>query len=286
NNTRVIQARLRGRKPTGADVEVLLLRPARGEDTGRGETWEVLVRPGRRVRHGTRLTFDADVAGQVIGALDGGIRVMVFESSRPLFEAIRSIGKTPLPPYVHEPLRDPDDYQTVYGSVEGAVAAPTAGLHFTPDLLDRIHRAGVETATLTMHIGVGTFRPVTAEDPALHKMDAEWYEVSSEAAQAINAARTRGGRIIPVGTSTVRTLETVAEGGNVWPGQGWSHLFIVPGHRFRATDALVTNFHLPRTTLLMLVSALAGRELILQAYAEAIRERYRFYSFGDAMLIV
>jgi S-adenosylmethionine:tRNA ribosyltransferase-isomerase len=287
NNTRVIPARLHGRKATGGDVEVLLLRPAAGEDTGGAETWEVLVRPGRRVRQGMRLTFGADVAGEVIGTRDGGVRVMAFDSPRPVLEAIRAIGETPLPPYVHEPLRDPGDYQTVYASVDGAVAAPTAGLHFTPGLLDQIRRAGIETATLTMHIGIGTFRPVTAEDPARHKMEAEWYQVTSEAAQAINAARARGGRIIPVGTSAVRTLETVAaEDEVVRPGEGWSHMFIVPGYRFRATDALVTNFHLPRTTLLMLVSALAGRELILRAYAEAIRDRYRFYSFGDAMLIL
>jgi len=287
NNTRVIPARLRGRKTTGGEVEVLLLRPAAGEGTGGGETWEVLVRPGRRVRQGTRLIFAADVAGEVIGTLDGGVRVMAFDCPHPVLEAIRSIGETPLPPYVYEPLRDPDDYQTVYASIDGAVAAPTAGLHFTAGLLDQIHRAGIETATLTMHIGIGTFRPVTAEDPAQHKMDAEWYQVSSEAAQTINAARARGGRIIPVGTSAVRTLETVAaEDGVVRPGEGWSHMFIVPGYRFRVTDALVTNFHLPRTTLLMLVSALAGRELILHAYAEAIRDRYRFYSFGDAMLIL
>lgn len=287
NNTRVIPARLRGRKATGGDVEVLLLRPAAGEDTGGRERWEVLVRPGRRVRQGTRLTFAEDLAGEVVGTIEGGVHVMAFEGPRPVIEAIRTIGETPLPPYVREPLRNPGDYQTVYASIDGAVAAPTAGLHFTPGLLEHIHRAGVETVTLTMHIGIGTFRPVTAEDPARHRMEAEWYQVTPEAAQAINAARARGERIIPVGTSAVRTLETVAgKDGAVRPGAGWSHAFIFPGYRFRATDALVTNFHLPRTTLLMLVSALAGRELILRAYAEAIKEHYRFYSFGDAMLIM
>ena len=290
NDTRVIPARLLGRKRSGGAVEVLLLRPAPERHEGR-ETWEVLVRPGRRVRDGTRLEFGealaGGLAGEVVASRNDGIRLVAFEGDRPVLDAIREIGKTPLPPYIHEPLGDPGDYQTVYAAVEGAVAAPTAGLHFTPELLARIRGSGVSTVTLTMHIGVGTFRPITAEDPAQHRMDAEWYQVAPRAAEAINTARARGGRIIPVGTSAVRTLETVTgEDGVARPGVGWSHLFIVPGHRFRAVDALVTNFHLPRTTLLMLVSALAGRELILRAYAEAIRERYRFYSFGDAMLIL
>ena len=290
NDTRVIPARLLGRKRSGGAVEVLLLRPAAERHKGR-ETWEVLVRPGRRVRDGTRLEFGealaGGLAGEVVASRNDGIRLVAFEGDRPVLDAIREIGKTPLPPYIHEPLDDPGDYQTVYAAVEGAVAAPTAGLHFTPELLARIRGSGVSTVTLTMHIGVGTFRPITAEDPAQHRMDAEWYEVTPRAAEATTAARARGGRIIPVGTSAVRTLETVTgEDGVARPGVGWSHLFIVPGHRFRAVDALVTNFHLPRTTLLMLVSALAGRELILRAYAEAIRERYRFYSFGDAMLIL
>ncbi|HET6946695.1 MAG TPA: tRNA preQ1(34) S-adenosylmethionine ribosyltransferase-isomerase QueA [bacterium] len=290
NDTRVIPARLLGRKRSGGAVEVLLLRPAAERHEGR-ETWEVLVRPGRRVRDGTRLEFGealaGGLAGEVVAARDDGIRLVAFEGDRPVLNAIREIGKTPLPPYIHEPLGDPGDYQTVYAAVEGAVAAPTAGLHFTPELLARIRGSGVSTVTLTMHIGVGTFRPVTAQDPAQHRMDAEWYELTPRAAEAINAARARGGRIIPVGTSAVRTLETVTgEDGVVRPGAGWSHLFIVPGHRFRAVDALVTNFHLPKTTLLMLVSAVAGREQILRAYAEAIQARYRFYSFGDAMLIL
>jgi len=215
------------------------------------------------------------------------VRLIAFDAARPVIEVIREIGKTPLPPYVHGPLRDPGEYQTVYAASDGAVAAPTAGLHFTPELLDRIRRSGVGVATLTLHIGVGTFRPITADDPTRHKMDAEWYAVSVEAAETINAVRQAGGRIVVVGTSVVRTLETVTgDDGLVRPGSGWSRLFIVPGHRFRAVDVLVTNFHLPRTTLLMLASAFAGRERILRAYAEAIRERYRFYSFGDAMLIL
>jgi len=285
NDTRVIPARLQGRKPSGGAVEVLLLRPAAGP--GQRETWEALVRPGRRLRRGTRLTFDGEAVGEVVASREDGVRLLAFEADRPVVEVMRAIGHTPLPPYVREPLRDPGDYQTVYAAAEGAVAAPTAGLHFTPTLLDHIRAMGVAVVTLTMHIGVGTFRPITTDDPTRHRMDAEWYGVSAEAAAAINAARSRGARIIPVGTSTARTLETVTgDDGSVRPGSGWSHLYIVPGHRFRAVDALVTNFHLPRTTLLMLVSALAGRELILRAYAEAIRTRYRFYSFGDAMLIL
>jgi len=291
NNTRVLPARLTGRKATGGLVEVLLLHPAPppglGRGGGDGETWEALVRPGRRVPRGTRLTFADGVTGEVVGSGQDGIRLIAFQSARPVVDVMREIGKTPLPPYVHEPLRDPEEYQTVYAAAEGAVAAPTAGLHFTPPLLQRIRGMGVAVVFLTMHIGVGTFRPITTEDPTRHRMDAEWYEVSPEAAAAMNRARARGGRLVVVGTSTVRTLETVTgDDGVVRSGCGWSHLYIVPGHRFRAVDALVTNFHLPKTTLLVLVSALAGRELILRAYAEAIRRRYRFYSFGDAMLIL
>lgn len=290
NDTRVIPARLQGRKRTGGAVEVLLLRPAAERHAGR-ETWEALVRPGRRVRRGTRVAFggppSGSLHGEVVASRPDGIRLVAFEGEQPVPESIRRIGAPPLPPYIREPLRDPEDYQTVYAAADGAVAAPTAGLHFTPELLQRIRSSGVHTATLTMHIGVGTFRPITADDPTQHRMDAEWYQVPAEAADAINAARHAGGRIIPVGTSAVRTLETVTgEDGVVRPASGWSHLYIVPGHRFHAVDALITNFHLPKTTLLMLVSALAGRERILQAYAEAVRERYRFYSFGDAMLIL
>lgn len=287
NNTRVIPARLRGETAGGGAIEVLLLRPSASAAPPGMELWEVLARPGRRVRAGARLRFRAGITGEVVGLRAEGVRLVAFAAGRPLRQAIREIGETPLPPYVREPLRDPEEYQTVYAAVDGAVAAPTAGLHFTPGLLERIRAMGVGTATLTMHIGLGTFRPVTVEDPARHRMEAEWYEVTAEAAAAINDARARGGRIVPVGTSAVRTLETVTlEDGVVRPGEGWSRLFVYPGYRFRAADALVTNFHLPRTTLLMLVSALAGRELILRAYAEAIREGYRFYSFGDAMLIL
>jgi S-adenosylmethionine:tRNA ribosyltransferase-isomerase len=285
NDTRVIPARLRGRKPTGGVAEVLLLRSI--GSTGEEERWEALVRPGRRVRRGTALRFGGELRGKVIESRPDGVRVIAFVAPRGVVMAAREMGTPPLPPYVHEPLRDPEDYQTVYAVREGAVAAPTAGLHFTPDLLHRITEAGVSVVTLTMHIGLGTFRPVTAADITIHQMDAEWYHVDAGTASLINERRRSGGRIIAVGTSTVRTLETVTgEDGRVRPGEGWSTLFIYPGHRFRAVDALVTNFHLPKTTLLMLISALAGREAILRAYDEAIREGYRFYSFGDAMLVV
>lgn len=286
NDTRVIPARLHGRKTTGGVVEVLLLRPA-GFAGGEGEHWEALARPARRVRRGTEVRFAAGLRGEVVESRPDGVRVIAFTGPRAVLAVAREIGTTPLPPYVHIPLRDPEDYQTVYAVEEGAVAAPTAGLHFTSPLLRRIEGLGVGLVRLTMHIGLGTFRPVTTSDVTAHHMDAEWYRVTANAATMINDRRRAGGRVIPVGTSAVRTLETLAEeGGMIRPGEGWSALFIYPGHRFRATDALVTNFHLPKTTLLMLVSALAGREAILRSYAEAIRERYRFYSFGDAMLIL
>ncbi len=287
NDTRVLPARLRAQKATGGAVEVLLVRPLDER------TWETLTRPARRLRQGARLTFGRGLTGEVLEVRPGGVRVIAFSAERPLLDLVREIGEVPLPPYIHEPLRNPDDYQTVYAAVDGAVAAPTAGLHLTPELLNRISSVGLQIVTLTMHIGLGTFRRVTTEEIERHRMDTEWYQVSEEAAAAINAVRTRRvapterGRVVVVGTSAVRTLETVAnEDGTVRTGQGWSELFIYPGYQFKVTDLLVTNFHLPRTTLLMLVSAFAGRELILQAYDEAIRRRYRFYSFGDAMLVL
>jgi len=291
NNTRVIPARLRARKPTGGAIEVVLLRPAPSAPGPRpsvpaDDVWEVLLRPGRRAQVGTRLLFSDQLTGEVVSGAPGGTPVVRFSGSRPVLDVARAIGEMPIPPYVHEPLQRPDDYQTVYAAVDGAVAAPTAGLHFTPALLDQIEQMGVRVVTLTLHIGLGTFRPVTADDPTLHRMDAEWYEVSDAAAATLSAVRGRG-RVVVVGTSAVRTLETVASVyGGVRAGNGWSELFIYPGYRFSVTDALVTNFHLPRTTLLMLVCAFAGRDLILRAYEEAIAHGYRFYSFGDAMLIL
>jgi S-adenosylmethionine:tRNA ribosyltransferase-isomerase len=304
NDTRVIPARLYGRKASGGAAEVLLLRPADATHAEAGsvpanerasgacltvedERWETLVRPGRRIRRGTELIFGAGLRGRVLETRPAGVRIIAFASPRGVLAAAHEIGAPPLPPYIHVSLHDPEEYQTVYAAAEGAVAAPTAGLHFTPGLLQEIEGRGVAVVRLTMHIGLGTFRPVTLEDVTAHRMDAEWFRLSPETAERINIRRGAGGRIIAVGTSVVRALETAADaGGGMRPAEGWSEVFIYPGYRFRATDALVTNFHLPKTTLLMLVSALAGREAILRAYAEAIREGYRFYSFGDAMLIM
>src|SRR5713226_2112009 len=241
NNTRVIPARLRARKPTGGAVEVLLLRSMEARNTpAAGEVWETLLRPGRRVRIGTHLVFSPRLTGEVIASQHEGIHLVAFAGERPVLEIAREIGEMPVPPYVHEPLRRPDDYQTVYASVEGAVAAPTAGLHFTPALLDRIRATGVRIASFTLHIGLGTFRAVVENDVRRHRMEREWYEVGEHAAAALTAARGKPfdpahgrGRVVVVGTSAVRTLETVtADDGTVRPGRGWSELFINPGYRF------------------------------------------------------
>jgi S-adenosylmethionine:tRNA ribosyltransferase-isomerase len=302
NDTRVIAARLRGRKPTGGAVEILLLRPVLNPSSASGSgpapdvpnvnpldarTWEALVRPGRGVGAGRVLEIAPDVNLEVLDVRPDGVRIVRVQGGRAMREVLGAYGEVPLPPYVHEPLDRPEDYQTVYAVQSGAVAAPTAGLHFTEDLIDRIGFVGLDLVRITMHIGLGTFRAVTADDIAEHRMDAEWFEVTPSAAAAINESKRRGGRVVTVGTSAVRTLETAADpDGMVRPGTGWSTLFIYPGFRFAATDVMITNFHLPRTTLLMLVSAFAGRDLIARAYDDAIAQRYRFYSFGDAMLIV
>lgn len=286
NDTRVIPARLRGRKPTGGAVEVLLLRPPPNLNRD-GTTWEALVKPGRGTGPGTRITIGDDVHIELTDRLPGGVRVVRVYADRPVMDVLRRYGEVPLPPYVHEHLERADDYQTVYATHPGAVAAPTAGLHFTDALIARLERSGIRFVRLTMHIGLGTFRPVTVDDITQHQMEAEWYEVTPDAADRINRTRQAGGRAIVVGTSAVRTLETLAgPDGTIRPGSGWSELFIYPGFEFRVTDVLVTNFHLPKTTLMMLVSAFAGHVLIRRAYADAIAQRYRFYSFGDAMLIV
>jgi len=282
NETKVLPVRLRGRRPTGGAVEVLLLRP---QSDG---VWEARVKPGGRIREGVRLVFLPGVLEGIAGPrTPAGTRMIALEHRDDLLAILDRIGEMPTPPYIERPLDDPGDYQTIYAKVGGAVAAPTAGLHFTQPLLDAIREQGVATAFITLHVGLGTFRPVKADDVAAHRMDAEYYVIPVEAAQAINRARRGGGRLIAVGTTSVRALESaVQQDGTIPPGRAWTSLFITPGHQFRATDALITNFHLPRSTLLMLVSAFAGRERILAAYAEAIRERYRFYSFGDAMLIL
>jgi S-adenosylmethionine:tRNA ribosyltransferase-isomerase len=285
NDTKVIPARLVGRRVgSGGTAELLLLR-ADG-----GNRWEVLCRPARRLRPGAQVGFgDGELMATVVGELDDGRRVVEFKSERPLREALERLGQVPLPPYItRAPLpADRERYQTVYARAEGAVAAPTAGLHFTPELLEAIRGQGVRIATITLHVGLGTFRPVECERVEEHTMHSEQFQVTAEAAQTVNGCRGQRGRVVAVGTTVVRALESAAdETGTVMPTTGEADLFITPGHRFRAVDMLLTNFHLPRSTLLMLVSAFAGREFVLRAYSEAVRQRYRFYSYGDAMLIL
>ena len=276
NDSRVIPARLIGRKESGGRVEILLLRQL---SPG---LWETLVRPGRRVSLGTMIELTADgLWGEIVEWREGGIRVVRFSDEG----ALERVGMVPLPPYIHHPLQDRERYQTVYSRVKGSVAAPTAGLHFTPELLQRLEQMGIHLLFVTLHVGLDTFSPVRVEDPRDHPIHKEYCELKAEVAQQLAGARARGGRIICVGTTTVRVLEQAALGGRgIEPFHGWSDILILPGHRFRAVDGLVTNFHLPRTTLLMLVSAFAGQALVRRAYQEAIELGYRFYSFGDAML--
>jgi S-adenosylmethionine:tRNA ribosyltransferase-isomerase len=285
NESRVFPARFLGRRSgTGGAVEMFLLRelsPFR---------WEVLVKPAARIRRGTVLEFGGGrMSAQVVKVLPAGKREVELALSGDVHRAIEEFGQVPLPPYIEREPEDLDSerYQTVYARVDGAVAAPTAGLHFTEALLRDLSARGVAAARIVLHVGLGTFRPITADDPTEHQMEEERYEVSADAAGTINAARASGGRVVAVGTTSVRVLETVGDaGGSVHPGGGTTGLFIRPPHDFRCVDVLITNFHLPRSTLLMLVSAFAGREAVLAAYAEAVRERYRFYSYGDAMLIL
>jgi len=288
NDTRVYPARLRGRKSaTGGAVEALLTK-----DLGGGR-YRALVKGGPRP--GTTIDFDGGLRAEVEAAGEdeggGGARILSFESGAPIDERLDEVGSMPLPPYIaasgRDEVRDRERYQTVYAKKRGAVAAPTAGLHFTPELLRRLEEGGVSTVPVTLHVGPGTFMPVRADMVEDHVMEEEEYEVTAEAAEAINEARRSGGRVVAVGTTSLRTLESAAgEDGEVRPGNGSTGLFIYPGYRFRAVDALITNFHLPRSTLLMLVSAFAGRERVLGAYREAVAGGYRFYSYGDAMLIL
>ena len=283
NDSRVIPARLRARRRGGGAAEVLLVtREA-------GGTWRALVRPGARIRPGARLALADGDAIEVLATLEGGQRRVRLLGEGGDAAVVERRGEVPLPPYIARPPgpADGERYQTVYADAPGSVAAPTAGLHFTPAVLARLGQRGVAVARLTLHVGPGTFRPVAHEDPARHRLDAEAYALPPEAAATIARARARGGVVWAVGTTVTRTLETCgADDGTVRPGAGWTSLFIRPGHSFRAVDRLLTNFHLPRSTLLMLVSAFAGAEVVRRAYREAIEQRYRFYSYGDAMLVV
>ena len=281
NRTRVLPARLYAHTEHGGAVEVLLLKRIDLDD------WEVLVRPGRKCRIGTKLTVNEELSLEVTGITDSGERIVRFFYKGAFEDVLSRAGTMPLPPYIHEKLKDPDRYQTVYSRENGSAAAPTAGLHFTPELLERIRAMGVEIAEVLLHVGLGTFRPVKEENVLDHKMHSEYYEVSAEAADIVNRAKREGRRVICVGTTSVRTVETVAdEHGFLRPCKGNTEIFIYPPYRFKCVDALITNFHLPESTLLMLVSALCSREEVLHVYDVAVRERYRFFSFGDAMLIV
>ena len=283
NNTKVIPARLLGeRKGTGAHVEVLLLK-RRDKDV-----WETLVKPGKKCRPGTKLEFGGGVLkAEVVETVEEGNRLVRFEYEGIFEEVLDRLGEMPLPPYITHKLSDRNRYQTVYAKYEGSAAAPTAGLHFTEELLGQIRARGVQTAFVTLHVGLGTFRPVKEDDILEHHMHSEAYQISQQAADLINRTKASGGRVICVGTTSCRTVESAAdEGGMVRPGSADTEIFIYPGYEFKVLDGLITNFHLPESTLVMLVSALAGREQVLGAYAEAVRERYRFFSFGDAMLVV
>lgn len=282
NDSRVLPARLFGNRVSGGAVEVVLLR-----DHGDG-VWECLTRPGRKTRMDTQLTFgDGELKGSVTGEIEGGNRLIKFDYKGIFLEVLECLGKMPLPPYIHAQLEDSERYQTVYSKVVGSAAAPTAGLHFTNELLSQLEEKGVTLAYVTLHVGLGTFRPVKAEDIENHEMHAEYCVIPPETAEKINTAKKNGGRVICVGTTSCRTLESRAlEDGTIPEYSGWTNIFIYPGYRFKCIDGLVTNFHLPESTLIMLVSALAGRENVLVAYSEAIKERYRFFSFGDAMLII
>lgn len=281
NQTRVIPARLFARKKTGGKIELLLLKQL---ETG---VWEALV-GGKGLRKGVIVTVEGGPEAEIIEELDGSQRIIRF--LQPVDQLLAHIGQMPLPPYIHEELHDPERYQTVYAAVTGSAAAPTAGLHFTPWLINQLEEQGIQFARVTLHVGLDTFAPVNEEDPLEHRIHTEWCEIDTATAERVNQTRSAGGRVIAVGTTSVRTLESAAVSsgmtGQVAPYNGQTGLFILPGYEFKIIDGMITNFHLPRSTLLMLVSAFAGRERILNAYQKAIERGYRFYSFGDAMLIV
>ena len=282
NDTRVIPARLYGHKEeTGALIEILLLK--RKEN----DTWECLVKPGKKARTGARITFgDGILKGEILDIVDEGNRLIRFEYDGIFEEILDQLGEMPLPPYITHKLKDKNRYQTVYAKNDGSAAAPTAGLHFTEDLLKKVEEKGVKIAHVTLHVGLGTFRPVKVDDVEQHHMHSEFYVVEEDQAKLINDTKKQGGRVISVGTTSCRTLESATgDDGILRTGSGWTDIFIYPGYRFKMIDGLITNFHLPESTLLMLVSALAGKDRIMAAYEEAVKQRYRFFSFGDAMLI-
>ena len=282
NDSRVLPARLFGHRPTGGAVEVLLL-------TDKGDNvWECLTRPGRKTPVGTKLIFgDGELTGEVVEAVSDGNKLIRFHYEGIFLEVLEKLGRMPLPPYIKAELQDQNRYQTVYAREPGSAAAPTAGLHFTPELLKELEEKGVELLYITLHVGLGTFRPVKEEEITDHEMHSEYCIINAETAEKLNRAKREGRRIVCVGTTSCRTLEAVAdEDGFVRPFSDWVNIFIYPGYRFKCVNALITNFHLPQSTLIMLVSALAGREHVLNAYEIAVKERYRFFSFGDAMLIV
>ena len=279
NDTRVIPARLHGTKDTGAHVEVFLLTRRDATD------WEVLVRPGKKLQVGAKINFSDELSCEVIEHTDFGGRVVRFKYDGIFEEILDRLGETPLPPYITAPLEDKERYQTVYNRERGSAAAPTAGLHFTKELLQKIKEIGCEEVFVTLHVGLGTFRPVSEAKIEDHKMHKEFYTVSQEAADAVNKAKAEGRRIIAVGTTAVRTLEAAGADGQLHAGSSWTNIFIYPGYKFRLVDDLVTNFHLPQSTLLMLVSTMSTREIMLQTYKKAVEEKYRFFSFGDAMFI-
>ena len=283
NNTRVLPARLHGQKPdTHGHVELLLLKNTQGDQ------WEVLAKPAKRLRVGAKVEFgDGRLLATVVEELEHGGRIVEFSYDGIFLEVLESLGEMPLPPYIHEKLEDRERYQTVYAKENGSAAAPTAGLHFTEDLLQKIEDKGVHLVYLTLHVGLGTFRPVSVDNLDEHEMHSEYYQFSQEAADTLKQVKAKGGRVVAVGTTSIRTLETI---GNKFDGQlkadaGWTNIFIKPGYEFKVVDAFSTNFHLPKSTLVMLVAAFAGRDFVLEAYRHAVEERYRFFSFGDAMFL-
>jgi len=281
NNSRVLPARLIGHRETGGACEVLLLID-RGENV-----WECLVRPGRKLKPGAKVIFgDGELTGEIVSEVEGGNRLVRFHYEGIFLEVLERLGRMPLPPYIKAELQESERYQTVYSKVSGSAAAPTAGLHFTPELLEKLEEKGVKLCYVTLHVGLGTFRPVKAENILEHEMHSEYCVIPQETADTINETKKNGGRVICVGTTSCRTIESWAgEDGIMRASAGWTNIFIYPGYKFKVLDALITNFHLPESTLIMLVSALAGREHVLAAYKEAVEEKYRFFSFGDAMFI-